>query len=185
MEALNIELLKRMEKLGFTAYSLSKKITEMGRPIKPNSVANLVKSTNYPTEDICEKICFILDAFPEELFQMVRKSREEIVLDIDSLDEQILPPDEMIIKKEEAAFLQKAIGILGKQERFAILRYFGFVERQNGNWTYETIGQAMGKVFPGQSGHIAGSSFARERVRQIIACALKKMRINFFRMGIK
>lgn len=185
MEVLNKELQDKMKQFGFTTYSLSKELTRiLGRQIKPNTIMYLIRSTNYPTKDICEAVCSALDDLPENLFQMVRKSHEEI-LDIDLLDEPILPPDEMIIKREEKTCLKKALKALNEKERFAILRYFNFICRQGG-WTYELIGEEMGRIFPEQSSsHVAGSPYTRERVRQIAYRALKKMRANFSRMGIK
>ncbi|MDD4990548.1 MAG: hypothetical protein PHW31_04590 [Candidatus Pacebacteria bacterium] len=173
-----------MKKLGLTGYSLSKEMTQLlGRHIKPDTVYKLIEKTKYPTKDILDVLCLILDSYPDDLFYHLRKPKgvtRDTLLAFNLLNNK-MTPDELLVYQEKINFLHESIRILGKQEKFVILRYFGFIFSET-PWTYESIGEEMGKRFFGQTTHKAGTSFSRENVRHLIASGLRKMR-RYFKEG--
>jgi RNA polymerase primary sigma factor len=74
-------------------------------------------------------------------------------------DTQIPPPDAGVLVEDQARQVQRALGILSEQQRQVLRLRFGL---DDGEHTLEQIGQRFG--------------LTRERIRQIEAKALKKLR---------
>lgn len=172
--ALNKDLERRIKKCGFTEFSLTKELANiLERKISSSTIYYLVRRTRYPqSKDIADALCFVLDTFPEYIFQEIKNLYEKKKVSI-SCSNPSNPYEEI----ENKDLLKKALKLLSKQEKFAVLRYYGVIEKSdNEKWTLDTIGKEMGKVFHGESSHIAGKAFTRERVRQIISNGLIKMK---------
>ncbi len=67
-----------------------------------------------------------------------RRKRQGLPADEQSLPSQQLPPDEIVEHDERLARLRQALGMLRPEEREI------FLLRQNGDLTYEEIGDTLG-----------------------------------------
>jgi RNA polymerase primary sigma factor len=82
-------------------------------------------------------------------------------------DPSVEPEDDKMIRKERAAYTNKILKVLSKRERYVIRRRYGI--GRDGDHTLREIGDELG--------------VSRERIRQIEAEALEKLRNKTIRSG--